>query len=613
MTDSEPTTLRILLAQECEKDYLLLRHLLAQINDARFELHWVATAALAHQALEQGHYDVCLVNDHLGGQSGLEFLRSEVARNCTVPIIMLTDQGDRQQDLAAMQVGASDFLVKGQITADMLERAIRYAMTHKHVEQNLQHSNQQLTLLIRASAALGSTLDLDEVLMRVLGKLQQCLRAAGTFWLIDAATGELVCHQASGPVADTLRHYRLHSGQGIAGWVALHGEPLVVADSALDARHFAALDILTGITYRSILCVPLRAKQKVIGALEVLDRPAGRFLPEDLAFVESLATSAALAIENARLYQQVRYELGQREQALAQLQLANDKLATNQTRLRTIIEADASGLLVLNLNGVIEFANPAAQALLARSSEELVGSPLGFALRVDTTTEVRLELPDGRHTHAEMHLVNIDWAGAPCLLATLHDITERKQIEETLRSLSLHDSLTELNNQRGFVLLGEQMLAMARRQSKSTLLFFADIDGMKDINDRLGHAQGDQALLLTAEVLRASFRGSDILARIGGDEFAVLALQSGGIGIQEMTDQLQDNLAKANQTNNYPFSLKLSVGAVLCQPDDSRTLKELMVRADESMYKQKRGKHGRAAREKAAQETETGTPPSCAA
>src|SRR5262249_2502820 len=148
-------------------------------------------------------------------------------------------------------------------------------------------------------------------------------------------------------------------------------------------------------------------------------------------------------------------------------------------------------------------------------------------LRRDATTfpvEVR-----GRFTTVKDQRVRI---------AVFRDVTEKKLHEaqlveksEQLRALSLRDELTGLHNRRGFVEAAEQQLKAALRAGESCAVFFADLNGMKVINDQLGHDMGDSALCAAAEVLSAVFRASDVIARLGGDEFAVFAGECDELGV----------------------------------------------------------------------------------
>ncbi|MEP6764285.1 MAG: diguanylate cyclase [Gemmatimonadaceae bacterium] len=118
---------RVLLVEDDEDDYVLTREILSEGLGARFTIDWASTHAIGLAKLTDGSYDVALVDHNLGSETGIELLRSAVARGCKIPVIMLTGQHDRATDLSAMHAGASDYLVKGRVTGDMLERAIRYA------------------------------------------------------------------------------------------------------------------------------------------------------------------------------------------------------------------------------------------------------------------------------------------------------------------------------------------------------------------------------------------------------------------------------------------------------------------------------------------------------
>jgi PAS domain S-box-containing protein len=188
-----------------------------------------------------------------------------------------------------------------------LRWSIRDITARVRAEAALQRRNHELALLNRTVQVLGASLDLDQVLATILEEMRHLLGVtAGSVWLADPATGELVCCQAAGPQRAIVRGWRLAPGQGIAGWVTQHGQSLIVPDAQADARHFADVDRQTGLAMHAVLSVPLRIKEKVLGALQVLDTEADRFSVTDLSLLESLAATAAMAVENAQLYAQAR-------------------------------------------------------------------------------------------------------------------------------------------------------------------------------------------------------------------------------------------------------------------------------------------------------------------
>jgi diguanylate cyclase (GGDEF)-like protein len=167
-----------------------------------------------------------------------------------------------------------------------------------------------------------------------------------------------------------------------------------------------------------------------------------------------------------------------------------------------------------------------------------------------------------------------------------HMEAEYKRTEEELLVLSLNDELTGLYNRRGFFTLAEQKLKAANRIKKGMLLLFADVDDLKVINDTFGHLEGDQALIDTANILKETFRESDIIARIGGDEFVILAIETSDSSAETLNIRLQANI-KSHNTNERRYKLSMRVGIVRHDFENRCTIAELLAQADKLMYEQK--------------------------
>jgi diguanylate cyclase (GGDEF)-like protein len=164
-----------------------------------------------------------------------------------------------------------------------------------------------------------------------------------------------------------------------------------------------------------------------------------------------------------------------------------------------------------------------------------------------------------------------------------------KSLLERELSLALSDDLTDLHNRRGFMALAAHQLKLARRNGQGALLFFADVDNLKHINDRFGHPEGDRALLRAAVALSETFRDSDVLARFGGDEFAVLALEADNRNHDAILRRIADSLAKMNAVE-HRYEVALSIGSARFNPLQAVPLEELIAQADEAMYVQKRAR-----------------------
>ncbi len=166
---------------------------------------------------------------------------------------------------------------------------------------------------------------------------------------------------------------------------------------------------------------------------------------------------------------------------------------------------------------------------------------------------------------------------------------ELEQANDEIHKLSITDELTGLNNRRGFYLRSEAALHASRRQGGSCLLVFLDVDGLKLVNDTQGHEVGDALLADVGELLRGTVRESDVIARIGGDEFCVLIVEP-DCDQTALRNRLLDAFDRFNEDSDRTYVLSASIGMVPVAPADADTIDELLSRADELMYEEKKGK-----------------------
>ena len=172
-----------------------------------------------------------------------------------------------------------------------------------------QRKADEMVFLNEVARSLSATLNLETVLTKIMEQVDEMLDVeAGSLLLTDSATGDLVFQIALGDKAREVKPFRLPRGQGIAGQVALTGEPLVIADVGHDERHLKAIDEQTQFRTRNILCVPLILRDQSIGVLQVLNKKQGDFSQNDVDLLGSIASYAAIAIENARLYESLEAE-----------------------------------------------------------------------------------------------------------------------------------------------------------------------------------------------------------------------------------------------------------------------------------------------------------------
>lgn len=175
---------------------------------------------------------------------------------------------------------------------------------------------------------------------------------------------------------------------------------------------------------------------------------------------------------------------------------------------------------------------------------------------------------------------------ATCCIST--DITERKKAEELLRYLSMNDELTGLYNRRGFIQMAENNLKEAKRNGDELVLFFADMDKLKQVNDTLGHSQGDMAIINIAKILKKTFREGDVIARFGGDEFAILLTSVSKNSLTQSKKRLQENITQFNAEEDLPYKLSLTVGSCLISAKNITSIDQVMDQADQKLYELKR-------------------------
>ena len=166
-------------------------------------------------------------------------------------------------------------------------------------------------------------------------------------------------------------------------------------------------------------------------------------------------------------------------------------------------------------------------------------------------------------------------------------VSELEQANEHLRSLSLTDGLTGLNNRRGFMILATGLLKFARRVSYSVCLLYIDLDSLKYINDTFGHAAGDAAISQFSRILIDSFRDSDVIGRLGGDEFVIMLVDATESDLASIQAHLQGNVDAYNLQAAPGQSFSFSLGVIRLEPESTITMEELLSQADAAMYQHK--------------------------
>lgn len=221
---------------------------------------------------------------------------------------------------------------------------------------------EQLEILIKVSSLINSTLDPHEIRERTITALTTLLEAEeGSLMLIDENTDELYFEVATGEKGYALKQIRLNKGQGIAGWVALNGEPLIVNDVQSDPRFFSKADKQSGFITKSIICVPVKSKERIIGIIEGINKINGIFSEEDVGLMNTLANQVAVAIENAKLYNELKEAFYSTAEALAETIELRDPYTGGHTKrvmnysmiMGRYMELDRKQLETLRLSAIL--------------------------------------------------------------------------------------------------------------------------------------------------------------------------------------------------------------------------------------------------------------------
>lgn len=320
--------------------------------------------------------------------------------------------------------------------------------------------------------------------------------------------------------------------------------------------------------------------------------------------VSAFAIKAAVEIALDRRTREV--ELRNRESALAQ-KAAHLSCALDHVPIAVQLEDAARRVLHVNpaFCSIFGFAESSSSftgvdaASLAGRIQSRCSSPHVFSLIADTVrhapepvTGIPFTLRDGRILELE-HIPIFDEGRRPNgRLWTFRDVSERErqrleleQVADGRQRALLTDELTGLNSRRGFFQLAGTHLKLHRRRTNTAVIFFVDVNDLKDINDRHGHGAGDEAIREVANALRGTFRTTDLLARLSGDEFVVLAMIPRE-EIGQVAAKLTSRLDHFNSTAGRPYQLTVSVGAAEYREGES--LDAVLARADDAMYRQKK-------------------------
>ncbi len=290
---------------------------------------------------------------------------------------------------------------------------------------------------------------------------------------------------------------------------------------------------------------------------------------------------------------------------ITEIRRTETQLRETESLYQSIVELSPDAIVLSNLEGaILDFNEKALKLFNYDRKESVLGQWIGSFVAPSEQKAMEVLIIDaiqkGERLYSEVNLVRSDGSTflgevsakllgtingeKPLLMILARDITERKATEDQLRALSVTDPLTKLFNRRGVTLAAEQELRHTKRTGGVLTVMFMDLNGMKKINDTYGHDMGDSVLVSVAQALRETFRDSDIIGRIGGDEFVTVALNAAMETVEPMITRLRENLLNCD----YPFAVTLACGAVEYGQEYDLSFSQLLKQADSEMYNDKR-------------------------
>lgn len=449
---------------------------------------------------------------------------------------------------------------------------------HRKLHAEAQRRAQDLALLSDVSSALATELELPDLFRTVVNGIARTFGYSLVSLYLLEHDVLVLQHQ----VGYAQQIERIPVSAGIAGRVVSTGNPLLITDVRTDPSFLAAIP---GIV--SEICVPVHDEGRVAGMLNLESMDEAPLTNDDLQLLVALSQNVGVAIGRARLYADVR---------------------RSEARSRALLEHAADMISVFDADSRRTYASPAYERILGFRPDELVGQPFSvicypsdaviiqqafarFTQRSFATErfEVRVRHRDGSPRWLDIIAVNrLADPAVGGVVVTSRDITERKALETQLWHQAHHDELTAIPN-RALLLdhLAQALSELDRRhEPEGVSLLFLDLDGFKVVNDTLGHDAGDRLLFAAAQRLADCLATDDLIARYGGDEFAVLLAPS---TVQQdavrVAQRLATALASPFDLNGHQVRITASSG-IVSSPKLTET-REVFRAADLALYRAK--------------------------
>ncbi|RUR31720.1 EAL domain-containing protein [Vreelandella nanhaiensis] len=644
--------LHILLVEDDEDDFLITRDLLRQSENLSFEIDWAASYEEGFDALHGKSHDLVLIDYQLGAVPGTEFIRQANELGIQLPMILLTGHHDADLEAKAIELGATDYLVKGEITSALLARSIRYALERARSVDILAESERRYRLLFEANPEpmyihhreTLAILAANEAACDLFGYSQQVFRektipdllAGKEHQRFDKHYEEIdapdIPHRVGLWVLQTSYHRLIHAdvnahnidfNDNLARLVMIRDVTETIEVKAEIARKEQAFRQLLEDNRDAVLLLDAAGQVRYANSSAGLLFRCGYDALVNRQFKvphnDSLFEWSALAGDGSNVIVEVQCSAtewdGETMQLLSLRDISQRKEADKQLHLlQRSIEASYNGIAIADAQAPdmpIIYVNSSFERITGYSSQEVLGKNCRFLQGADSgqsgVEEIRLALQEKREVHTVLRNFNKD--GSPFwnelyiapvrdsnglvshYISVQSDISEQKRFESELAYNASHDVLTGLPNRSLLEDRLVQACQLAKRSERKLAVIFIDLDDFKPINNSMGHVAGDQVLIEVAKRLIQQIRPGDTVARLGGDEFVLLLPD---IAHEEdvllVAEQVIEGIALPFHVNRVELRVTVSAGIAISDGIEEKP-SELLQRADLAMYKAKQ--HGR--------------------
>jgi len=587
----------------------------------------------ALSCLEAQPADLVLLDVMMPGMDGYEVCRRLKAdkRWSHIPIVMLTARDTVTDMIRGLEIGADDYITKPFNTEELVAR-IKVMLRIQGMSTELVRRNRELQAHNTVALAVSRSLSPEEVMDGALTCVLESLGLdIGLVHLLEPRNEHLVLRAWKGlPAEPAPEKRRLPPGEGWA-WAALKSEDPVVYSDAATAERGGVLPAEPG---RPLVAVALRFHERDLGVLTVVGRPGQRLSPDEPAMLVGIGRQVGMALANAQLYAESRrtarefealYQVGKTMASTFNLQEILTEISRTVSEL---LQAQAMSLMLLSADG--RTLSTAAGYNLFDEALQMTettrpgqgSSPSLVAVRTKRPVVVqdldaeeayapwlRAAREQGYRAFLAVPLIAQDRAlgcmnlylNAPHvldsdeiqLLSTFASqaaisIENARLFEET-RQLAITDELTGLANHRHFYQQLAREVRRAQRYKRPLTLMMLDLDHFKGYNDRYGHLAGDHALRETAEVLRRNARDVDILARYGGEEYAIILPETDLNQAAFQAERIRAAVAThafRGKESSPQGDLTVSIGVATLTPG-MRKIEQLVHDADQALYRAK--------------------------